>query len=1682
MSNDGGKSSPASAWAAIFQDIGKGTTFNNADTTDAKASADDLDDLRRSVHGIFDPNDPDIKNLAEYWQTVLREEVFPAFMHDHKGKHNIDPDTLDIVIYKNPESAAMRLQNTNVIGVTIDSLEKAETLGKDYVIALLSHELLHRALDFSANDKIQEGLAEYRCAATLHRAGYSPIAGMRPSMVNVSKMGKVEDRIDGYKDEHVSSHFNNRFLNIAISRLRNDVGALKEEPTPVDEEGRQLLAVVQNNIEQEKVRNKTQWDKFLEGKEDGIFDRSKPVEKLALTYEFLNEHARHFTDNEFTEFLDVLKGIDLDQKDEAQQREMARLVDLLVTQSVTQRWGIKEEAVKDLFLGCYGTGFFSPYGFPSYTKIGQLTHKYYDLMNADSYEAAIAIADDIEEFEQSLEMQRVEDYNFYYSIGWKVRDFTFKNPLTKADEKLFVEGSNKRPYSGLFDQPVVLPWQKHIEWAGREAMQRDDGKSKIAATAFRFSYFDARLTALHPEGDKDLTKKREFETIKGVRLDSDFRFAREQEIRNEQGHLLGKKLSQEQKEVGQIYSSRAEHRIESAIIYDRRVFEEDLIEQTDWSELRTNPIDFFNKYGEHLLPHIGRIDFDAPFLKRFTDEVLAYRDSEPDEKYEHFIKALMRFRVKSVKYRAKGDDPDDTIEGTVLDLISNAYEQHSNGSFLRMGWRENDVTPGFHRLHSIGISDNSSWVRLVNGVVTPEVFGEYAEQLSRQLTTQIRAHTRFFRPARPSAGITLDNVRSPAFAAAQEYLALDINHLLRHPDFKSDYSTGYSGTAGHAAIYFALLVANKLEETESPAFWTINLCDGVFNRARDAKLPFHDVRRYRQLVSSKTATFVEDHLNTDVPDGFNALDIAERIEIFKTIEEENLLVGNGSVKRDLLDQIISDIDAWGEVFQKEQILLVEILLTGGYEPKVALAEIYSLREAALKDSEDDVLDAITSTFNRITYHTIGKTVLANTNDLKKIASIYVNGLIDNLKQQHGNEGLDHGDMAYQTSVMGMVANVTENFDPKSAIVILDTLSNKAEFQKKLAFSVEDQVIRLGLKKGHDNAAFGPSTEALVDFVNSNEPLRLGLIKFIKNEMQADSAANLAKLVSRNREDMVSLLKKLSDESDYKIDGLLRQLDNDELEIMLEDELIEMHRNFWALSMEMRGVAMDLFVFPADQDFKVGFDKKKKEILDDLFPSVGFWGMGEKDNKDIKRIARYFVGALLDNSDIEDQRLILSHLYVAGQPGEFSKLSVGKTLKEVLSLMKPVGDRIAQAIASHPEVPEYIKADLRSSKVMAGEPTRADSIRNLEASLETSIEESGITRIGKRLGEGAIAAVFKLDWQENIFPEGFEQTASASLKPDVGSRGAYRFDQIEKTIADVLKRPRTQHLLPIKQIVEQAKRTFFDEIDMDKAEIQAEIASDLYDGVEVKVGDRSIHFSSAPWLGHKAKIKHTGVIEGQHFLDLPENTVEEQKTKKVIAKAILNLELRNLLAGGHFDNDRHDGQQRILIDGNDIYIGNFDFGGIILTPPSPKQKRGLATAIKNSIVRSGGNVSDFARAFNSEIKNAHGTKHDVREFLIEFNRALLALENYREYLSNDEFKETLLSILNETDLDIANLIRQEFDELIEANKTGVKLSQLFGVNISSAFKYTPSDEVIQVIKPTVANDNARTGISYGLEKS
>ncbi|WP_131783991.1 hypothetical protein [Legionella gresilensis] len=468
---------------------------------------------------------------------------------------------------------------------------------------------------------------------------------------------------------------------------------------------------------------------------------------------------------------------------------------------------------------------------------------------------------------------------------------------------------------------------------------------------------------------------------------------------------------------------------------------------------------------------------------------------------------------------------------------------------------------------------------------------------------------------------------------------------------------------------------------------------------------------------------------------------------------------------------------------------------------------------------------------------------------------------------------------------------------------------------------------------------------------------------------------------------------------------------------LKVQLQLFYESFWDRPLAQRAVLIDYLVIPAsailtEENMTKAYQDTFIYAANTLFPEHHLINSDDE-------LAVAFLKAYLNAANQYTRSILLAGILVVSNETvqQSQPLSTGKKLALLCEHMGPAYIKLAQAIHSHPNTPESIRYDLAHVKGHANPPLRWDLWRLIEEVLPDELVKQ-IKYVGKLLGSASYNLALEVELQSG------EQVVLILLRENAFKDANDGFEHLKETI-DSCAHPRALAFKDtLSAMLEEAQRLSAAEMDSQISTQQINQAQGMYNTAMMVTVNNNYLINMKP-----IQVIHSGPgyrfidrMYGTEFNELPDSTPEEKNIKKAISIAVMTMELTHILKGGVFDSDRHGNQLRVIInqDTKTIHLGLYDFGEMALNPPTPQEIVLLAGVfhklLQPIILFQGHDGIDtvLAKHIQQNVENNPTGAH----YLMRVRRSLLALRDFHQYLSNEDFLTILVSIVHTQQLPIS----------------------------------------------------------------
>ena len=424
----------------------------------------------------------------------------------------------------------------------------------------------------------------------------------------------------------------------------------------------------------------------------------------------------------------------------------------------------------------------------------------------------------------------------------------------------------------------------------------------------------------------------------------------------------------------------------------------------------------------------------------------------------------------------------------------------------------------------------------------------------------------------------------------------------------------------------------------------------------------------------------------------------------------------------------------------------------------------------------------------------------------------------------------------------------------------------------------------------------------------------------------------------------------------------------------------LHDNFWHADLPVRAYLMNRIL--------KAYSNKDEDVLN-LVVDMHF---DEKSPyyKEAKRVVK----TVFEHLKPYERNLILAALVSANQRDPENAKTGGEAIGEGLKMFfenkGPAFVKFGQLLSYLPVLDPDIRKPLAKLRDKADIPTRAELFNLMKETLPNE-ELAKIGRVDKILGAGSFFITAKIEYEG-------KPCVVALMRPYAKDLAQSGMDMIHDTIVDLSKQDTMYK--PLLNIATQARLSAMSETDIEADYQKFVEAVKIYDNIKITTSQGEYTPEVAKWMSYgKGKddqvYKIMSMAEGRAMT----SSQMPEQTKHDMAVAYVALELTNLLAGGKWDTDRHQGQQNLAENGfKKFVIGIFDTGAQIQNNPKFKDKvllgellYGMARAARN-----GESIADYMVRKVKNIDKAGDKLNFNTLYIDEVQRGLTALSDIITY--------------------------------------------------------------------------------------
>ena len=606
-------------------------------------------------------------------------------------------------------------------------------------------------------------------------------------------------------------------------------------------------------------------------------------------------------------------------------------------------------------------------------------------------------------------------------------------------------------------------------------------------------------------------------------------------------------------------------------------------------------------------------------------------------------------------------------------------------------------------------------------------------------------------------------------------------------------------------------------------------------------------------------------------------------------------------------------------------------------------------------------------------------------------------------------GLDDGSDEYFNALVAIIDKLFTHVAGRDLNYILEKLTDRILAQQRVSDYIGMQMEPekyLQIKQNNPAQKYSQALTALSQIsilLSKDRQDQLALLNFVSKPITKDSTHTFAlHVIAKGKTSKIA-----------KYLGFNATIES--VEFAEKISRITYHM-FWERPLEERAVVINYLLIPSDQmatkeQAEAAYREAFAYVAKSLFPRAD-------DPASDDNFAVAFLGSYLAAADEYVRGFFLAGMLVASnQSHGGAPISTGKKLAMLCEHLGPAYVKLAQAIHSHPKTPESIRRDLDHVKGRARPLSRWHLWRMIEEALPKN-DRSLIAYLGPLLGSASYNLAIKVRLQNG------RHVVLSLLRENAEKDAKNGFEHLHKAILGC-KHPRLDSLRSTAAaLVHEAEILSEAEMNYEKSRQQFAIAQTIYQQ-QITIDEFSINIKPTNLIKGGYGYRYIDLMHGTEFNDLPDITAQQTRARNIIARAILQVELRNILRGGMFDCDRHGNQLRVQVDfeNKNIQIGLYDFGEMALAPPTKADLTMLAGVVKAlpSLASKKSSMSQAFDALLSDHIERWNKKGYQTSYLMRLRKGLLALQDFQKHLSPQEFMDVLM-VATKNEQDIHPLLR------------------------------------------------------------
>lgn len=554
-------------------------------------------------------------------------------------------------------------------------------------------------------------------------------------------------------------------------------------------------------------------------------------------------------------------------------------------------------------------------------------------------------------------------------------------------------------------------------------------------------------------------------------------------------------------------------------------------------------------------------------------------------------------------------------------------------------------------------------------------------------------------------------------------------------------------------------------------------------------------------------------------------------------------------------------------------------------------------------------------------------------------------------------------------------------------------------QERLSYLLDVDILQNGLPDKHKIRLGGIGLNALFISLSRHPDATRSMIDFLLHEATPER-------VKRLEQEMQSCFDSFN----------FQYFKASEIEFSTE-YMQNVHDIFWNTAFELRVVMLKSLFETA-----YGNDERIDNMINRILPI-------DMENRSSFYNALKNYSTAVHQDEMYEADFLLAGCLGVQPKREHEEVNVAKTIRLFLESQGPAGVKVGQFLSSHDAIPAEIRQELKQLTNHASRPSRAEVFRMMaeyHPELMDYIRQNGL---GKSLGSASHYLTYELNDEEVLSVSRNQSALKAELT----------YERLKKALEKTLKDDPTQEhlLLIIRDAIEQAHEMNDIELNGNVGYLQMRLARRLYDHICMDIDGYHFTFKTMSWkkpIGpyhvrvedfntqYSQSFKIMERAHGYDYDDLPLQTEEDKRYKKAVAKANFILNLRTILAGSVFDDDRHTGQLKVQpLSGNQTQINLFDTGSMSIRTPRRADMRLFGQALYKTM-RALMTLSESQEKDKINVLKALFPKsRDIDKFLTTPKEELLSFcFNSAVYELRDEKTGRVSSYISKVERALANL--------------------------------------------------------------